>query len=786
MTPRNLFAGALLALTMLACAAPAHAIDTDQWLHWNGTPPEATIRSLDFFGGTLYASGENEGVYQSLFPVGPWNVINQGLEAPNAKSVFQVKAAPNGVLYAATSAGLFSRPANGSTWSPVGQGTGERKLNMGGVQSIMINDPTATDMTVAIAGAAGPGVYYSSDAGAHWDKASGMPAGEHVFMLTANTGGTPMYAAADNGVYVSLNFGRTWTLMSDGIPPGQTVFRVAVPPGAPGNVYAATGSSVYRFNPLTLSWIEIEGSDDQRLKAGQRRAIMMAPSLPGKFGPHRALVGTSHGVYATLDDGDHWKPMSGATFNDATLPMDQRIVESLGIGFTTPALMAGTRGYGIFSIALQPIFQAPITISGSAGVGHTLTAVGTDSWTGTKPFWFTYQWSKCRKLVSDCVPAAIAGATSATYTIPEDDENKTMMYQVTVTGRNIVLPGSVHDDSDILTLANPALPTSVPRPGYNNTGPSLSPTANQVGTPEYGQKYTANPGQWILQNGLPLDENAMSFSYKWERCNPECSEILGPDAHGATYTTTPAEIAGYVRGWVRGSYNGVASDWWLAGNSATINNRKPVNTVKPAIVGDPYLGVVLSSAAGGWNGWDIVKYQRTWLRCEADGLGCNPILGETGVTHKLGAADLGKRLQLKVEATAYDKNFNRVAEALSAQTPVITDPSVVPPPPGDGGGGGVVVPPPLTPPVVKILAPKVLKPGKKLSVPKTYAGFTTLKFRWLRNGKPIKRHARRATYRITRKDRGKKLSCRITLAPAAGGTPIVVKTKPVKIPRRRR
>jgi hypothetical protein len=425
---------------------------------------------------------------------------------------------------------------------------------------------------------------------------------------------------------------------------------------------------------------------------------------------------------------------------------------------------------------------APITISGSAGVGHTLTAVGTDNWTGTKPHWFTYQWSKCRKFVTDCVPVAIAGATSATYTIPEDDENKTMMYQVSVTGRNIVRLGSANDDSDIVTLANPALPNSVPRPGYSNTGPSLSPTANEVGIPVYGQKYTANRGQWILQNGIPLDENQMSFSYRWERCKATCSEI--PAAAGATYTTTPQEIAGYVRGWVRATYNGVSSDWWLAGNSATINNRFPKNTVKPAIIGDPFLGVVLSSAAGGWDGYDIIEYKRTWLRCEADGLGCNPILGETGVTHKIGAADLGRRLQLKIEAKAHDDNQDRVTEALSLQTPVITDPTVVPPPPG--GGGGVVVPPPVTPPVVKIVAPKVLKPGKKLSVPKVFAGFTTVKFRWLRNGKPIKRHARRATYKITRKDRGKRISCRLTLTPAAGGTPVVVKTKAIKIPRKRR
>ena len=67
-------------------------------------------------------------------------------------------------------------------------------------------------------------------------------------------------------------------------------------------------------------------------------------------------------------------------------------------------------------------------------------------------------------------------------------------------------------------------------------------------------------------------------------------------------------------------------------------------------------------------------------------------------------------------------------------------------------------------------------------MPKSFKGFTNPKYRWLRNGKKIKRATKRACTLI-RKDRGKRLSCRIKLTPAAGGTAIVVKTKALKIPR---
>ena len=105
---------------------------------------------------------------------------------------------------------------------------------------------------------------------------------------------------------------------------------------------------------------------------------------------------------------------------------------------------------------------------------------------------------------------------------------------------------------------------------------------------------------------------------------------------------------------------------------------------------------------------------------------------------------------------------------------------------GDGGaggggeqqGGGIQVPPPT----VKISAPRKLKPGVKITVPKAFTGFTNPRYRWLRNGKKIKRATKRA-YTLTRRDRGKRISCRIKLTPATGGTAIVVKTKALRIPR---
>lgn len=188
-------------------------------------------------------------MFTSLAAPGPWSQQNTGLDSVPAQSVRQVKASPDG------------------------QGTGARKLNMGGVQSIIFNDPSGQDMTVAVAGAGGAGVYYSSDGGSNWDRASGMPSVESVYYMTAGPAGIPIYAAADDGVWASPDYGRSWTLTSDGIPPGELALRVAVAPEDPSHLYASTSSGVYISSNGGATWSETEGAEGQTLPAaGGKRA----------------------------------------------------------------------------------------------------------------------------------------------------------------------------------------------------------------------------------------------------------------------------------------------------------------------------------------------------------------------------------------------------------------------------------------------------------------------------------------------------------------------------------
>src|SRR3954453_4814810 len=117
-----------IALLVLLVPSVAGADVPDKWTRWLADNPDTTIRSLDFIGPNLFAAGEANGGFNSLAVTGPWSQQNAGLDSVPAQSVRQVKASPDGQLYASTSAGLFKSGAGGTTaWTRAGPGSGPRK-----------------------------------------------------------------------------------------------------------------------------------------------------------------------------------------------------------------------------------------------------------------------------------------------------------------------------------------------------------------------------------------------------------------------------------------------------------------------------------------------------------------------------------------------------------------------------------------------------------------------------------------------------------------------------------
>ena len=129
------------------------------------------------------------------------------------------------------------------------------------------------------------------------------------------------------------------------------------------------------------------------------------------------------------------------------------------------------------------------------------------------------------------------------------------------------------------------------------TLPSMSPTANQVPTPIFGELYTLSDGAW-QSSDFPVPVTITpAFSYKWLRCSAtgaDCKEI--PGETGKSYKTTAADIGAKVAGYVRATHGGFSSDWYLGGMSNTVINMYPKSVVAPKVLGVPQAGQTLSSS----------------------------------------------------------------------------------------------------------------------------------------------------------------------------------------------
>jgi hypothetical protein len=93
------------------------------------------------------------------------------------------------------------------------------------------------------------------------------------------------------------------------------------------------------------------------------------------------------------------------------------------------ALLPGAAG----AIASPPSNTAAPTVAGTPAEGSALT-VSTGTWSGSGTITYSYRWLRCGYAGSPCI--AIAGATSATYTLTTADVGATIRAVVSATDTN--------------------------------------------------------------------------------------------------------------------------------------------------------------------------------------------------------------------------------------------------------------------------------------------------------------------------------------------------------------
>jgi hypothetical protein len=269
----------------------------------------------------------------------------------------------------------------------------------------------------------------------------------------------------------------------------------------------------------------------------------------------------------------------------------------------------------------------------------------------------------------------------------------------------------------------------------NTAAPSVLATAPQINVP-----ITVSEGTWT--------PTGVTFKYQWYR---GVGKISGATAR--SYTPVPADEGQPLSVRVTGVKTGY--------NSTTVSSNQtdavaPVegflqNTASPTIGGTATVGsTIVATSLGTWSSTPGTaptpyNYSRQWLR------NGSAIPGATGGSYVLGAADLGKRISLRVTASLP----SWIADtADSAQTAQIAK--------GTLATSGT--------PLIR----GKLRVGKRLTaVPPTCRPTSTVHYQWMRSGKPIA-NATKVKYKLKKADKGKKISVRVTFTHTAYNDKVVL------------
>jgi photosystem II stability/assembly factor-like uncharacterized protein len=313
-----------------------------------GAPKTAEGRPLrvDFKTGALYLLGER-GVFKSTDGGATWQTANNGFTTA-ALSVLVSTPGKKPAVFAAPRFERLLRTRNGGrTWTDAGVGPVTALAQDPSFPLRLLAAPVPDPDTPETS----PRFYETRNQGETWSPLGALPVYDTVTRMAVSPGaqGKVIYAGTrDSGIFKSVNGGVTWRRASKGLPflpaceeifcPEERVTALEIDPRDPRIVYAVFSHQVVKSVNAGKTWDPVmDGLEDVSFV----ETLILDPESPNVL-----YIGTGEGVFKSTDGGATWResslglPEPFGDFAVVDLAIDVRGEQTV--------LYAATKANGIF------------------------------------------------------------------------------------------------------------------------------------------------------------------------------------------------------------------------------------------------------------------------------------------------------------------------------------------------------------------------------------------------------------------------------------------------------
>lgn len=314
--------------------------------------------------------GSQEGIFRTRDSGRRWEILNTGLDNTDVRSLklsLDKKSASVTAYAGIAGYGVYKLAQGSDRWQHLGRtlgigwwGAWDRRMYQ---FSSIIFDPDVPGKVYL--GHFPGGLFVSTDNGRTW-KDSGLGLGnDGIFTMTMHPQDhNVLFAGTYNGVMKSEDKGRTWQMKSNGMPPEQWPYTVAIDSNNPKTMYVTTKNGQNKgfcfrntFCGVVMksidggeTWSKImNGLDDK----SEFYTLLIYPD------DHNILfLSTTKGVYTSKDAGRSWHDANNGLPTTYNWVRDN-VAENLALTMDNKYLIYSIHHYGLWKADISSIKPRP-------------------------------------------------------------------------------------------------------------------------------------------------------------------------------------------------------------------------------------------------------------------------------------------------------------------------------------------------------------------------------------------------------------------------------------------